>query len=301
MGILISNKLQYRERKDLTLDIPNFENITIELKTHKDNILLSTLYRPPNTKETEFTKNYKRLLDKFNPKEISRLILGLDHNMHFLKHEKHKPTKEFIELNLDYHLLPSFTKPTRITKTSSTLIDNIIIGRKFQMSYEPTICISDISDHLPLVLSIDNIDPFKAPNTKIYTRKLDNKKMETLNTRIQEVDWTTVLHDKKANESLNTLHKFLSDQLDDIAPVKTFEVSDKKLIKNKWLTIGLLKCMTKQRKLYKKTLQKNNQPLDHEHYRTYRNELKRISRKAKEAYYKEKCINFKRNTAKLWK
>ena len=128
--ILISNKLQFRERKDLTLDIPNFENITIELKTHKDNILLSALYRPPNTKETEFIKYYKRLLNKFNPEEINRLILGLDHNLDFLRHEKHRPTKEFIELNLDYHLVPSFTKPTRIIKTSSTLIDNIIIGKK---------------------------------------------------------------------------------------------------------------------------------------------------------------------------
>ena len=254
VSILISNKLQFRKRKDLTLDIPNFENITIELKTHKDSILFSALYRPPNTKETEFIKNYKRLLNKFNPEEISRLILGLDHNVDFLKHEKHRPTKEFIELNLDYHLLPSFTKPTRITKTSSTLIDNIIIGKIFQMSYEPIICISDISDHLPLVLSIDNIDPFKAPKTKICTRKLDNKKMETLNNRFQDVDWTTDLHDKDANESFNTLYNFLSDQLNDIAPVKMFEVSDKKIIKNKWLTSGLLKSMTKQRKLYKKNI-----------------------------------------------
>ena len=256
MGILISNKLQFRERKDLTLDIPNFENITIELKTHKNSILLSALYRPLNTKETEFIKNYKRLLNKFNPEEISRLILGLDHNMDFLKHKRHKPTKEFIALNLDYNLLPSFTKPTRITKTSSTLIDNIIIGKKYQMTYEPTICISDISDHLPLVLCIDNIDPFRAPKTKIYTRKLDRIKMETLNTRIQDVDWITALHDKNANESFNTLHKLLSDQLNDIAPVKTFEVSDKKLIKNKWITSDLLKCMTKQRKLYKKLYRK---------------------------------------------
>ena len=95
VGILISNKLQFRERKDLTLDIPNFENITIALKTHKDSILLSALYRPPNTKETEFLKNYKRLLNKFNPEDINRLILGLDHNLDFLKHEKHRPTKEF--------------------------------------------------------------------------------------------------------------------------------------------------------------------------------------------------------------
>ena len=42
--------------------------------------------------------------------------------------------------------------------------------------------------------------------------------MEIINKRIQDVDWTTILHDKDANESFNTLHKFLGDQLNDIAP-----------------------------------------------------------------------------------
>ena len=109
VGFLIANQIQFRERKDLTLDIPNFENTTIELKTHTDSILLSTLYRPPNTKEKEFIKNYQRFLNKFKPEEINKLMIGLDHNLDFLKHEKHRPTKEFIELNLDYHQLQSFT------------------------------------------------------------------------------------------------------------------------------------------------------------------------------------------------
>ena len=59
--------------------------------------------------------------------------------------------------------------------------------------------------------------------------------------------------------------------------------------------------MTKQRKLYKKTLQNNNKTQDHDQYRTYRNTLKKIIRNAKESYYKEQCQNFKRNTSKLWK
>ena len=88
------------------------------------------------------------------------------------------------------------------------------------MSYDPTICISNISDHLPLVVSINDIDPYKAPKTKIHTRKLDTKKMETLNNRIQNIDWTNELNTKDANESFNTLHNFLSTQLNDIAPVK---------------------------------------------------------------------------------
>ena len=250
--------------KRLDTRYPNFENITIELKIHKDSILLSTLYRPPNTKEKEFIKNYQRLLNKFKPEEINKLMIGLDHNLDFLKHEKHRPIKQFIELNLDYHLLPSFTKPIRITRTSSTLIDNIIIGKGFQMSFDPTICISDISDHLPLVLSIEDIDPYRAPKTKIQTRKLNTKKMETLNNKINEIDWTNELKDKDANESFNILHEFLNNELNEIAPVTTIEVSGKKLIRNKWLTTRLMKSMAKQRKLYKKTIQKNSTTEDHE-------------------------------------
>ena len=173
-----------------------------------------------------------------------------------------------------------------------------MIGKKYQMDYEPTICISDISDHLPLVININNMYPYKLPKTKIETRKLDNNKMATLNNRIQSVDWSTKLRDMDANESLNNLHSYISNQLNDIAPIKTFAFNDKKLIRNKWLTSGLLKCMTKQRKLYKKTLQNKSKTQDHDQYKTYRNTLKKIIRKAKESYYKEQCQNFKRNTSK---
>ena len=49
VGILVPNRLQYRERKDLTLDIPGFENITPEIKTHNKSVIVSSLYRPPPT------------------------------------------------------------------------------------------------------------------------------------------------------------------------------------------------------------------------------------------------------------
>ena len=169
------------------------------------------------------------------------------------------------------------------------------------MDYEPTICISDISYHLPLVLSINNMHPLKLPQTKIEPENSKHNKMITLDDRIQNVEWPTKLMHKDANESFNNLHNYISDQLNDIAPIKTFPTNDKKLIRNKWLTSGLLKCMTKQRKLSKKTLQHNNKAQNHEQYRTYRNTLKKILRKTKETYYKEQCQYFKRNTSKLWK
>ena len=160
VSILIAKKLQYRERPDLTQNIPDFESITVEIKTHNDSILVCALYRPPNTKEKAFNKNYKRLLKKFSSNQLDRLIIGSDHNMNFLKHEKHIHTRDFIETNLDHQLLPTVTKPTRITMTSSTLIDNIFIGKKYQGGFSSNIGISDISDHLPLILNIDNLNPY---------------------------------------------------------------------------------------------------------------------------------------------
>ena len=99
VGILVTTKLQHRERPDLSLNIPDYESVTIEIKTHNDSIFVCALYRPPNTSEKDFIKNYKRLLKKFNRNQLDQLILGSDHNMDFLKHEKHIHTRDFIETN----------------------------------------------------------------------------------------------------------------------------------------------------------------------------------------------------------
>ena len=41
--------------------------------------------------------------------------------------------------------------------------------------------------------------------------------------------------------------------------------------------------------------------MDHEKYKQYRNSLKKVLRIAKEQYYRDKCVEYKRNTSKLWK
>ena len=47
VGILISQELQCRTRKDLCLNVPNFESITLEIRTNSDSLFVCTIYRPP--------------------------------------------------------------------------------------------------------------------------------------------------------------------------------------------------------------------------------------------------------------
>ena len=188
--------------------------------------------------------------------------------MDFLKHEKHIHTRDFIETNLDYQLLPTVTKPTRITRTTSTLIDNIFIGKKYQGGYSSNIGISDISDHSPLILNINNLNPYKKIAKNITTRKLDTEKMNLLNDRIKAEKREQRLHSKNTNESFTIFHTTIQKHLNDIAPIKTVIIPPKRIIKDDWMTPGLLKCTQKQRTLYKATLvhQKNEIA-----YSTYKN------------------------------
>ena len=57
---------------------------------------------------------------------------------------------------------------------------------------------------------------------------------------------------------------------------------------------------SKTKNLYKITLVKQNNETAQTTYRTYRNNLTKILRKAKETYYQTKCTEFKKNTKKLW-
>ena len=89
--------------------------------------------------------------------------------MDFLKASRHTNTQKFLEYNLEINLLPVITKPTRITDTSATLIDNILISSKLQQAYHSGIIISDMSDHLPTVIKLINAkqDIKKTTNSDI--------------------------------------------------------------------------------------------------------------------------------------
>ena len=64
-------------------------------------------------------------------------------------------------------MLPTIYKPTRITETTATLIDNILTNN--EQIVQSTIVVSDITDHMPTILSI-NLN-FVNSNVTDYSKK----------------------------------------------------------------------------------------------------------------------------------
>ena len=300
VGVLVSQDLDCRPRPDLSMNIPNFESLTVEIKTHSNSILVCSVYRPPNSKVKEFLRNYKRLLGKFTLNQQERLIIGLDHNLDLMKHESHNPTKEFLDINLDLNLIPTITKPTRITKTSATLLDNIIVGKYFH-NFVANIAISDISDHFPVVMNSHQPNLYKKQPLTMTTRVFNDKACHSIIDSLQKMDWMQCLGKKSANEAYACFHKKTQDILDNISPVKQIKIRPSKILKDPWMTPGLLKCNQKQKLLYKRHIADPNHQQKFEKYKTYRNKLQQILRSTKENYYKNKCKEYKRNLSKLWK
>ena len=191
-------------------------------------------------------------MNRFTPHQQDRLIIGLDHNLDLIKYTKHKVTSEFIEINLEHQLLPTITKPTRITRTTATLLDNIIIGRTFQANYEPNIVISDLSDHLPYQLCDNSI--FTKPPKKIITRGLNQDKVVEVNNILHETNWEGELAANTVSEQYTRFHHILQDTLDKVAPFHSVKIPTHKLIREPWMSKGLHKCHKKQQHLYKITL-----------------------------------------------
>ena len=115
-----------------------------------------SLYRASNSDDKVFSLNFGKLTNLLCSDKNCEFIIGTDHNYDLLKGHLHSMTQKFIDLLLDNNVWPVITKPTQITKSSATLIDNLIVSPNIYGAYESGIFLEDRSDHLPCVMVAQN-------------------------------------------------------------------------------------------------------------------------------------------------
>ena len=215
----------------------HLEHIVIEIKTDRENILLVSGYRPPNANSKVFIKEYITLLTKLKKLKQHKIILGIDHNLDLLKTHLHKQTNQFLEENLNPDLVPSISKPTRITRKTATLIDNVIISQSLQAQMHPYLIVEDISDHLPILIILKDLNKSVRGCNLIKSRNLNTTNLEKIDSDIRKHDWQSLLSNSNTSQSFTTFHKILCDTIDKHAPETIKKINQKKLIKNSWIPV----------------------------------------------------------------
>ena len=260
--------MKVRHRPDLEIDSNVLENVVAELKGDKDPIILASCFRVPNSCQTEFLMCHNSLVSKLT-KETKYVLIGLDHNLDLLKSSKHKNTQDFLEKNIKSRMLPCITKPTRVTHSTASLIDNIFCSEVLYQSSNKYIVIDDMSDHLPCLCLFDNVFPTKLPDKYIFKRKLTKKIIDKINCDIGNENWSATLCGNNCNEKFSIFHDRIMSIIDKHAPEKSVRIKKSSLVEP-WLTKGLIRCQKKQKVSYKKTLSMVTENINSEDVSNYK-------------------------------
>ena len=116
-----------------------------------------------------------------------------DYNLNCLDYQNNTKVRNFFDILFSYGMIPIINKPTRVTKTSATAIDNIFINSFFNDSIETGIVKTDISDHFPIFVAIKDFNTSNFPSEiKISKRIITDGAIATFKQELAIKNWHEV-------------------------------------------------------------------------------------------------------------
>ena len=230
-AIVIKKGIPYKRHQDLDVMIEKqVESTFIEIITKGGiPVIIGSMYKPPNTDAADFLQPLHEIIGKSRThRKKPEIIIRMDHNLDLLKSDSHKGTHAFLELMIQNQLFPSVTRPSRITNTSATLIDNIFISEKFHRSFDSAVLISDISDHLPLLCLVKQTKILDKSPLEFQSRALTDDKLPAIKNKLYKVDWIGQLSSDGCDSNFNIYSNILNEVMDEVTPLKTVRISAKR-------------------------------------------------------------------------
>ena len=276
------------------MNAPSLENLCIEIrKPNSRPFLIATWYRPPCSSIDLFL-HYESFLEKLDSLGLEYYLLG-DLNCNLASAQYDLNTRRLCEISDLFGLQQLITEPTRITESSSTLIDLIYTNYTDRVVCSGVSHIG-ISDHsLTYVYrKLSLTFPSKGHSTISY-RNFQNFNRESFRNDIAQQDWSC-----NVSEDPNVLWtdwktKFL-DIVNIHAPLRTRRTRTNKA---PWINSELKKGM-RDRDAAKRKAITSNDPHDWKRYKKLRNIINNDIKISKASYYSNAFIQSKGNPRKTW-
>ena len=307
-SIFIQKIFKYKLREDLSKNNSEYETLWIEIinpntntkKTSK-NIVMGVIYRIPGNNPDEFLTYITDTLNTISNKENKLVYYCGDFNIDLIKHNTCQQSREFIDINYSNMCMPCITKPSRITPSTATLIDNIFTNNLDQIEKnEKNIngqLLTDISDHL-LIFRIENyVNNSNNENTFTYARDMSKKNKIKFYEEMSKLDLSKIYDDTDPQSSYSCYQKMINTLFITSFPLKKIIHNYKNKIA--WLTEGMKISLTHKQKLYSKKL-KNPSLENTKKYKDYRNKLTKVLRIAERNHYTNLLELHKSNMRKSW-
>ncbi len=299
IAFYINNKLQFKERDDLSINNNDLVSKFIEINTHNNNknIIIGLIYRSPNAHPDDYFHYFSELSSKLSACHNKTIVLMGDFNFDLLKLGLDNIVNTFIDYKISQFLYPLISLPTRITDTSQTLIDNIFCNN---IKASNSGCIySDISDHSFIFGTINfyHSNIIEKAKFNYYRNTNEETIMEFRQTLGNENSFARVFQESNLE---NKIHKFTStfNSITDNC-FSILKRSKKKTRKQPWLTKAVHNSINTKNNLYKK-FKCNPNTTTETTYKTFKNKLEHIKRIAKRNYFALELMKYKAKPQKMW-
>ena len=298
VSILLRDNIQYKELDHLSTMSKTMESIFAEIYMTEKNIIVGCIYRPPNSDMVKFIEEITILINKINKLNKHVYLMG-DFNVDLLQYNNHSMTSEFIDVMFSTYYIPLINRPTRVTDSSATLIDNIYTNCLNNENSISGILPTDISDHFPIFHILFDRQKSETITKPVFKRKISFKAIDKFNKCIHESKWDSVLDKENTQTAYCSFVNTFSKIYNDTFPMEQCKEASN-IPKKPWITKNLLDCIIKKNTMYKKLKVKFDTSLYSE-YKIYKNRLTGVLKHYEKQYYKKLLERNKNNLAKTWK
>lgn len=299
VGIFIKNGISYKVREDLSIFVEReFESIFIEVSFGNSHVVIGEVYRVPGTDCNIAVQRYSDIVTRLQ-NEHKQVVIGTDQNINLLD-DNFQYSRLLLDSFYSAGMLPTITRPTRVTHNSATLIDNLYVMSNQLDHITSGIITLDISDHFPVFVLVGTKQTPKGKPLEVKHRKIDDSAITNLKSLLLNTDWSYLNH-LLIDDQFDALVKMITEYLDICAPLKIVKIPYAYAKRNNWMTKGLLKSSRVMSKLRKEMMGK---PTCHDStlkYNRYRNFYNRLIKVARSTYYGNLFENCKGDISATWR
>ena len=188
--LYVHNSLNFKILKKQSTNSNDLECACIEIvRKNAKNIIVSCIYRPPRRDSHKFLEDIKTLICKNQEKPL--FLLG-DLNINSLDYSINTNVRDFFNLIFQNGIFPLINRPTRVTKSSATIIDHVLINTVINSEVQSGMIKTDMSDHFAVFALMRT--SLVQPNLKktFIKRDLNEYSIKYFKSILNSVDWDLI-------------------------------------------------------------------------------------------------------------
>ena len=273
----------------------NIELIAVEIG---NDVFIST-YIPPNSSLTGAFEELQKHLPRGKQQTTILGDFNIDMGKDSFQAPESSPTERFHDFCRANSLMPTIWKPTRITRTTATTIDNILTTNPGNMT--TGIFTTQIADHLTPFIIFHNKEKKKEILKPKYveSRPMNEDSFKALRDELAVTNWNEVLVETNMDRKAERFNTVLLSALNKCCPKKRVKFNKNVHSMDESMTQGLLVSRKRKQKIFDKWIKTRDK--DVLRYHTKYNTLYNILvRKSKKMTHEQKFKDKYRDAREMW-